>query len=122
MEHLGLSISWILILVGEAEGPAPIITGVVNIGRVLTVFISCGFIPSVSFQFTTGGTFKTRPAMHAASVTIYFEIIVQTACKVPPLVSTPSVVVWLIGRMTTEMISGMSWLTNNSCGEFPLIV
>ena len=104
-------------LVGETEGTAPIRTGVVNLGGGgLTVFLSCEFIPYVYFQFTNGGPLKTRPALHAASMTIYFEIIVQTACKVPPLAATSSAVVWLISGMTTGMISRMIRLINSLCG------
>ena len=51
-----------------------------------------------------------------------FKRIICTACKVPPLAATPSVVVWLIDGMTTGMIYGMSRLINNLCGEFLLLV
>ena len=58
-----------------------------------TVFLSHGIVPSMSFQFTNGGSLKTCAAMCAASVTIYFGRIVRTECKVPPLSATPPAVV-----------------------------
>ena len=122
MEPLGLPISWLPILVGETKGPTPIRTGLVNLGGVLTVFPSRGIVLSVSLQFTTGGSLKTPAALRTASVTISFKRIVHTAWIVPPLIATPSVVFWLINRMMTGMISGMSRLINNLCGEFPLVV
>ena len=122
MDTLGLPIYWLPILVGDTEGPAPIRNGVVNLGGIPTVFLSRGIVLSVSFQFTTGESLKTCTALRAASVTISSERIVRTACKVPPLAATPYAVIWLIGGMTTGMISGMSQLINNFFGEFPLVL
>ena len=88
MYRLGPSISWLLMVVGETEAPAPIRTGVVNLGEVPTVFPSHGIVLSVSFQFNTGGSLKTLAALCAASVTNYFDRTVRTACKVFPLAAT----------------------------------
>ena len=106
----------------DTEGPAPIRTGIVNTGGVPTLFLSRGIVPSMSFQFTTIGSLKTRAALRAVSVTISFKRIVCWACKVPSLSATPSTVGGLISGMTTGMISGMSQLINNLCGEFLLVV
>ena len=58
MDHLGLPIYWLPILVGETKGPAPVHTGVFDMRWFPTVFSSHGIILSVSFQFTTGGSLK----------------------------------------------------------------
>ena len=109
MDPLGLKMSWLPILDEKIEGQAPIRSGVVNLGGVSTLFPSHGIIMSMSFQFTTVGYLKTRAVLRAASVTISFELIVRTTCKVPPLAVTPPT----IGGMMTGMISGMIWLINN---------
>ena len=122
MDRLGLTIYWLPILVGETKGPVPIRTGVVVPGGISTVFLSRGIVLPVSFQFTTRGSLKTRAALRAASVTIYIERTVCTACKVPPLSATPTTFVCLARGMTTRMISRMSRLINNFCGEFSSVV
>ena len=122
MGLLGPSISWLLLLIGETEGPVPIKTGVVALGEILIVFLSRKIVPPMFFQFTTGGSLKTRPVLRSAPVTIYLWITTRTAFKVLPLVVTPYMVVWLTGGMTDGMIDGTSRLVNNLCGEFPLVV
>ena len=121
MDRLGLSISCLHMIFGETEGPAPIQTGVVNLGGVLMVFPYHGIVLSVSLHFTTVWSFKSHASMYATLVTISFKIIVRHACKVPPLAATPSSVIWLISGMTTGKISRMSRLINSLCGEFSVV-
>ena len=66
--------------------------------------------------------FEKHAALHTASVTISFEIIICTSCKVPPLAAISSAVVWLISSMTTEMIYVMIRLINYFSGKFSLVV
>ena len=82
----------------------------------------CGIFPSASFQFTTGGSLKTRAALRAAPVIISIERTVRTTCKVPPLATTPSAVLCLTCGMTTGVIFGMSRLINSLRGNFTLVV
>ena len=121
MDPLGLPIFWLSILVGETKGPEPIQTGVVNLGDILKVFPSRGFVLSVSFQFTTVGSLKIHAPLRVASVTISLELIVWRACKFPLISATPPEIRGA-GGMKTGMISGTIRLINNFCGEFPLVV
>ena len=109
-----------LILV--TEDPVPIQTGVVALGGIPAVFLSRGIVLPVSFQFTTGGSLEKRAALRAAPVTISLWRTARNACKFLTLVATLSVVVWLTGGMTAEMIAGIFWLVNNLCAKFPLVV
>ena len=91
-------------------------------GGIPKVFFPCGIFPCTSFQFSIGGSLKKCAVLHVLSMTNYFERIICTAYKVPPLAATPSTVVWLTNGMTTWRTSGMSRLINNLCGKFPLVV
>ena len=122
MDYLGTSIVCLPMLIGETEGTVPDRTWVVVLGSITTVFLSTRIVPPVSFQFTIGGSLITHAALHIAPVTIYLWRTARTARKTPPLVTTPSAVVWLNDRMTPWIISGISLFANNLCGEFPLIV
>ena len=118
MGPLGLLISWLLVLVAETVVPPTIITGEVNLGGVLEVFLSCGIVPFVSFRFTAAGSWKTCAPMCAASVTITFEEIVWHACAVPLPATPPSEIGGIIGGMMTRMVR----FINNFCGGFLLVV
>ena len=65
---------------------------------------------------------KIPTALRVVSVKNSFRIIVRIACKVSPLSAASSVIIWSIDRIAVEMISGMSQLINNLCGEFPFLV
>ena len=122
MYPLGLIISWLLVLIGELVVLPPIQTGEANMLDPMAVFLSRGVVPSVPCQLTSAGVRKTCAELRATSVTISLERIVRCACKVSPLPSASSAIIWSIGRIATGMISGMSRLINNLCGEFLLVV
>ena len=120
MVRLGPSIFWLPMLIGWTEGPVPVKTGVVVLGGITEVFLSRGIFPLASYQFTTGGYFRTPTSLRVAPVTIYLWRTARTPCKSLSLVATPPTLVWLNGKMTTRMIAGISRFVNNLCGELPL--
>ena len=65
---------------------------------------------------------ETYAELRSMSVTISFEIIVRRACKVSTFPAAPSAIVWSICGIATGVISRMSRLINNLCGEFLLVV
>ena len=116
MYCLGPSIFCLPVLIGGTEGTVPVQTGVVVLGGIPKVSLSCGIGPLVSFQFTTRGSLITPAALRVAPMTISLWRTARTAWKSLPLVATPSAVVWLTGGMTTGMIAEISWFVNNLCG------
>ena len=114
MGPLGLLISLLPFLVGEAVVPPPIRTREVNLGDILEVFLSRGIVPNMSFRFTAAGSRKIRVLLRATSGTITFEAIVWRACVVPLPAAIPSKISGLIGRM----MIGRVRLINNFCGGF----
>ena len=103
-------------IIGGTEGPVPVQTGVVALGGITAVFLSCGIGPLVFFQFITGGSLITPAALHVAPVTISLWRTARTACKSLPLVATPPAVVWLTDGMTPWMIAGIYMFVNNFRG------
>ena len=122
IDRLGPSISWLLMIIGGIEGPLPIQTEVVALGGIPTVFLSTIIVPPMRFQFTIWGSLKTCAVLCTKPVMISLWRSAHTACKVLPLVATPSTVIWLIGRMTAKMIAGIFQLLNNLSGYFPLVL
>ena len=122
MDPLGLMISWLLVLIGEPVVLPPIRTGEANLVDPMSVLPSRGVVPSVPCRLASAGVCKSCAALHNASVTISFKRIVWHACKFSSLPAASSVIVWSIGGIAAGMISGMSLLINNLCGEFLLVV
>ena len=122
MAPLGSPIFWLPMLISGAEGPVPVRTGVVDLGEILMVFLSCGISPPASFQFTTRLSLRTLVELRLVHVTIYLWRTERTACKALPLGATPYMVILLTGGMMTGIIAGIYRFVNNLCGEFPLIV
>ena len=122
MGLLGTSIFCLPIIIGGTEGPLPFRTGVVVLGGIPTVLLSLGIVPITSFQFTTGGYFRTPTALCVAPDTISLWITARNVCKALPLVKTPSAVIWLTSGMTTGTIAGIYRFVNIFCGKFTLIV
>ena len=122
MDRIGTSISCLLMIIGWKEGPLPIRNGVVALGGIAAVFLSCGIVLLASFQFTTRGYLRTHAALHVATVTISLWRNALTACKSLILVATPSAVLRLTDRMTAGMISRIFLFVNNLFGEFTLVV
>ena len=122
MDRLGLSIFSLPILIGGTKGLVPLRIGVVILGGILTVFLSCVIFPLAFFQFTTEGSLRIPVEMCVLPVTISLWRTSHTACKTLPLVVTLYVVLLLTSRMTPWMITGISHFVNNLCGWFPLVV
>ena len=122
MDRLGPSIFWLPMLIGWTEGPVPVKTGVVVLGGITEVFLSRGILPLASYQFTTGGYFRTPTALCVAPDTISLWITALNVCKALPLVKTPSAVIWLNSGMKTGTIAGIYRFVNIFCGKFTLIV
>ena len=70
----------------------------------------------------SAGVRKTLAALLDAFVTISVNRVVRNACKVSPLAALPSATAWSIGGVKNDMISGMSRLINDLCGEFTSVV
>ena len=122
MDPFGLIISWIPYLVGETVVLPPIWNGEVNLVELTEVLPYHGVVLSVPFCLTSAGVWKTHAALCAAPVTISFDRITQSTCKVSLLVASPFKAVWSIVRMTAGNISVMSRSINDLCGEFPFLV
>ena len=122
MDPLGLIISWFPFLLGESVVLPPLRTREFNLVDPMVFLPSRVVVPSVPCRITFAGVQKTHAALREVSVTTSFEGAVRSACKVSTFPAASSATVWSIGGIVTFMISGMSRLINNFCGEFLLVV
>ena len=118
----GLIISWLPFLLWEPVVLTPIQTGEANVVKPMKVLPYHGVVLFMPYRLTSTGVRKTHAALRITSVTISFERIVRRACKVSAFTAAASAIFWSIGRIVTGMISEMSRLINNFCGEFLLVV
>ena len=93
MNPLGMITSWLPVLFGEPVVLPPIKNGSFNLVERMSVLSSYGVVPSVLCGITSVGVLKTRAALRAVSVTIFYEAIVWRTWKVPLLAATPFTIV-----------------------------
>ena len=89
---------------------------------ILTVFLSTGIVPSVSFQFTILGSLRTPTELCVSPVKVSLWRTTRTSWKALPLVATTPAIVCLTDETTPWIIARIYLFVNNLCGEIPLVV
>ena len=70
----GMTISWLLVLVGDTVVPPPIRTGEFSLGYLMEVLQLCGVVPSLPVLLISPGVRKLCALLIVVSVMITFEV------------------------------------------------